>query len=180
MVRTAAAQDLSLPILRAVESVNFHQKQVLGKRIIERFGADLKGKHFALWGLAFKPNTDDMREAPSRVLLHDLIACGATVAVYDPVAMTEAKRVLAQDFKDDAPGLARISFADSPMDALKNAEALAIVTEWKAFRSPDFEQIKARLKEPIIFDGRNLFEPEMMAEAGFEYYGIGRAVLTRT
>jgi UDPglucose 6-dehydrogenase len=180
LVRTADAHDLQLPILRAVEAVNYEQKQVLGRRIIQRFGADLSGKHFAIWGLAFKPNTDDMREAPSRVLLHDLIRHGARVSVYDPVAMTEAQRVLAHDFADDAADLARVSYAESPMDALDGADALAIVTEWDAFHSPDFEQIRARLKEPIIFDGRNLFEPVMMSEAGFEYHGIGRSVLTRT
>jgi UDPglucose 6-dehydrogenase len=179
LVRTASDNEIDLPILRAVEAVNHNQKQLLGKKIAARFGADLTGKHFAVWGLAFKPNTDDMREAPSRVLLRELLARGATVAVYDPVAVDEARRVLAHDFAGDA-GLARIRFAESPMDALRDAHALVIVTEWTAFRSPDFEQMKAHLKEPIVFDGRNLFEPEMMAEAGFEYHGIGRSVLTRT
>jgi len=151
---------------------------VLGQKVVKRFGADLSGKHFAVWGLAFKPNTDDMREAPSRVLLRQLIDAGATVAVYDPVAMAEAKRVLALDL---TPGeLARVRFADSPMDTLAGAEALVIVTEWKAFRSPDFERIRAALKQAVIFDGRNLFEPQVMAEAAFEYHGIGRSILTRT
>lgn len=175
--RTARDYDQDLLILRAVEAVNNNQKHVLGKKIIARFGEDLRGKHFALWGLAFKPNTDDMREASSRVLLRELIGRGASVAVYDPVAMAEAKRVLALDFSDPAE-LARVRFADSPMDALRDAEALAIVTEWKTFRSPDFDQVKLQLKAPIIFDGRNLFEPELMADAGFEYHGIGRSVLT--
>ena len=131
---------------------------------------------FAVWGLAFKPNTDDMREAPSRVLLQELIERGATVAVYDPVAMEEAKRVLAMDLGEEK--LARIDFTNAPMDALTGAEALVIVTEWKAFRSPDFEQIKARLKHPVIIDGRNLFEPPLMTGLGIEYHGIGRSVLT--
>ena len=109
-----------------------------------------------------------------------MIERGATVAVYDPVAMAEAKRVLALDFAGSAAALARIRFAESPMDALQDADALAIVTEWKTFRSPDFEQIRGRLKAPVIFDGRNLFAPEAMAHAGFEYHGIGRSVLTRT
>ena len=175
--RTARQYDQDLLILRAVEAVNDRQKQVLGKKVVASFGEDLAGRHFAIWGLAFKPNTDDMREAPARVLLRELIDRGATVAVYDPVAMAEAKRVLALDL--DAAQLAKVRFAASPMDTLDAADALVIVTEWKAFRSPDFEQIKARLKNPIVFDGRNLFEPEQMAENGIEYHGIGRSVLTR-
>jgi UDPglucose 6-dehydrogenase len=175
--RTARQYDQDLLILRAVEAVNDKQKLVLGRKVVDSFGEDLGGKHFAVWGLAFKPNTDDMREAPARVLLRELLARGATVAVYDPVAMAEARRVLALDF--NPAELARIRFAASPMDTLDAAEALVIVTEWKAFRSPDFEQIKARLKNPIIFDGRNLFEPSLMAENGIEYHGIGRSVLTR-
>jgi len=176
--RTARDFGQDLLILRAVEAVNNKQKHVLGTKIVERFGEDLKGKHFALWGLAFKPNTDDMREASSRVLLGELVRRGASVAVYDPVAMDEARRVLELDFADAAEALQRIRFCDSPMDALQGAEALAIVTEWKTFRSPDFDLLKQRLKAPIIFDGRNLFEPSVMAEAGIEYHGIGRSVLT--
>jgi UDPglucose 6-dehydrogenase len=178
--RTARDYGQDLLILRAVEAVNNNQKHVLGKKIISRFGEDLAGKRFALWGLAFKPNTDDMREASARVLLRELIGRGASVAVYDPVAMKEAKRALALDFADSPEGLARIRFSETPMDALKDADALAIVTEWKAFRSPDFDQVKSLLKSPVIFDGRNLFEPQIMADAGFEYHGIGRSVLTRT
>jgi UDPglucose 6-dehydrogenase len=178
--RTARDYDQDLLILRAVEAVNNNQKHVLGKKIFTRFGKDLSGKHFAVWGLAFKPNTDDMREASSRVLLQQLIESGATVAVYDPVAMAEAKRVVALDFAHIPDAASRIHFRDSPMDALRDADALAIVTEWKTFRSPDFDQVKALLKAPIIFDGRNLFEPEVMADAGFEYHGIGRSVLTRS
>lgn len=177
--RTARAYGQELHILRAVEQVNDQQKHILGKKIVGRFGDMLEGKHFALWGLAFKPNTDDMREASSRALLNELIKRGATVAVYDPVAMQEAKRVLALDFSSDHAALARIRFCDSPMAALQDADALAIVTEWKAFRSPDFEQLKAKLKAPIIFDGRNLFEPQVMADAGIEYHGIGRSILTK-
>ncbi len=177
--RTARDYGQDLLILRAVEAVNNHQKNVLGKKIVTRFGENLAGKHFALWGLAFKPNTDDMREAAARVLLRELIGRGASVAVYDPVAMTEAKRVLALDFGHATDGLSRIRFSDSPMDALQDADALAIVTEWKAFRSPDFDRVKSLLKAPVIFDGRNLFEPQLMADIGFEYHGIGRSVLTR-
>jgi UDPglucose 6-dehydrogenase len=145
--------------------------------VVTRFGADLAGRHFAIWGLAFKPNTDDMRAAPSRVVLRELIERGATVAVYDPVAMEEARRVLALDLTPEQ--LAKVRFDAAPMDCVAGADALVIITEWKAFRSPDFDQIKARLTTPVIFDGRNLFEPRQMAELGFEYHGIGRSVLTR-
>jgi UDPglucose 6-dehydrogenase len=179
--RTARQYGQDLLILSAVEAVNERQKHVLGRKVVARFGEDLSGKRFAVWGLAFKPNTDDMREAPSRVLLEELIERGATVAVYDPVAMPEARRVLALDFGCDALGeekLARIEFKEAPMDALDGAEALVIVTEWKAFRSPDFEQIKARLRNPVVIDGRNLYEPALMTGLGVEYHGIGRSVLT--
>ncbi|TFW34479.1 UDP-glucose dehydrogenase family protein [Massilia horti] len=175
--RTARQYDQELLILRAVEAVNDRQKHILGRKVVARFGEDLTGKHFAVWGLAFKPNTDDMREAPSRVLLRELIERGATVAVHDPVAMHEAKRVLELDL--GTAKLARVRFTDAPMDALDDAEALLIVTEWKAFRSPDFEEIKERLKHPVILDGRNLYEPDLMTGVGIEYHGIGRSVLTR-
>ncbi|HJW54279.1 MAG TPA: UDP-glucose/GDP-mannose dehydrogenase family protein [Burkholderiaceae bacterium] len=178
--RTARDYGQDLLVLRAVEAVNNNQKNVLGKKIVSRFGEDLSGRHFALWGLAFKPNTDDMREAPSRVLLKDLLGRGASVAVYDPVAMAEARRVLALDFADAADAFSRVRFCENPMEALQDADALGIVTEWKTFRSPDFDQVRALLKLPVIFDGRNLFEPELMADIGFEYHGIGRSVLTRT
>jgi UDPglucose 6-dehydrogenase len=175
--RTARQYDRELLILQAVEAVNDRQKQVLGQKVVSRFGADLSGKHFAVWGLAFKPNTDDMREAPARVLLAELIERGATVAVHDPVAMDEARRVLALDL--GAEGLARVRFAANPMEALEGAEALVIVTEWKSFRSPDFELIKERLRNPVVIDGRNLFDPRLMTDIGIEYHGIGRSVLTR-
>lgn len=178
--RTAQEFSQELLILRAVEAVNHNQKHVLGQKIVSRFGENLAGRHFAVWGLAFKPNTDDMREASSRVLLGELIRRGATVAVYDPVAMPEARRVLAQDFAAIPDAMARIRFADDPMDALNAAHALVILTEWKAFRSPDFEQLKSRLQAPVIFDGRNLYEPSVMVQAGIEYHGIGRSVLTAT
>lgn len=173
---TARDHGQELLILRAVEEVNHRQKHVLGKKIVSRFGEDLTGRHFAIWGLAFKPNTDDMRAASSRILLRQLMERGATAAVYDPIAMAEARRVLAIDFADAPQALARIRFCDSPPDALRDADALAIATEWKVFRSPDFDQIKALLKAPIIFDGRNLFSPQIMADAGIEYHGIGRSM----
>ena len=177
--RTARAYGQDLLILRAVEQVNNFQKHVLGNKIAKRFGNDLSGKHFALWGLAFKPNTDDMREASSRVLIGELLGRGASVAVHDPVAMVEAKRVLALDFADTPEVLQRVRFCENQMEALHDADALAIVTEWKAYRSPDFDQVRAQLKAPIIFDGRNLYEPIVMRDLGFEYYGIGRSMLAR-
>ena len=177
--RTAREYDQQLLILRAVEAVNENQKQVLGKKVVARFGADLTGLQFALWGLAFKPNTDDMRAASSRVLLRELLSRGASVAVHDPVAMEEAARVLALDFADAPLQFARISFAKRPMEATQKADALIIVTEWKAYRSPDFDQLKLNLNAPIIFDGRNLFDPQDMTRQGIEYHGIGRSVLTQ-
>jgi UDPglucose 6-dehydrogenase len=135
--------------------------------VVARFGEDLSGRRFGLWGLAFKPNTDDMREAPSRVVVAELLARGATVCAYDPAAMHEARRVFGE-----LPGLA---YADGPMQAVQGADALVIVTEWKEFRSPDFEALKAALREPVIIDGRNLFAPELVRAAGLEYAPIGRA-----
>ncbi len=177
--RTAQEYGQELLILHAVEEVNLRQKQVLGAKVMARFGQDLSGKHFAIWGLAFKPNTDDMRAASSRVLLNEILRAGATVSVNDPVAMAEAERVFAIDFADSPALLNKISYVNNPIDALEQADALIIVTEWKAFRSPDFEQLKMRLKNPVIFDGRNLFDPNRMNELGIEYHGIGRSVLTR-
>jgi UDPglucose 6-dehydrogenase len=177
---TAAQYDHRMQILQAVAEVNERQRHVLGRKIIQRFGDDLGKRHFAVWGLAFKPNTDDMRHAPSRALLRQLLKHGASVAVYDPVAMNEARRALADDFAEMPSLLEQIRFCDSAAEALQDADALAIVTEWKAFRSPDLNQIKSLLKEPVIFDGRNLFEPWAMANAGIEYHGIGRTAINRT
>ena len=166
LIRTAQDAGRDLQVLQAVESANETQKGVLGQKITRRFGHDLGGKTFALWGLAFKPNTDDMREAPSLVLIADLLARGASIRAYDPVAVHEAQRVLGRN--------PRISFATTPMEALDGADALAIVTEWKEFRSPDFDAIKAKLKTPVIFDGRNLYDPAVPRKAGLEYFAIGR------
>ncbi|MBU6484577.1 MAG: UDP-glucose/GDP-mannose dehydrogenase family protein [Betaproteobacteria bacterium] len=163
---TAQRHGLPLRLLGAVEAVNEAQKQVLVDKIVAHFGADLSGRRFALWGLAFKPNTDDMREAPSRVIIDALIQRGATICAYDPVAMDEARRVLG-----DARG---VSFAASPLAACGGADALVVVTEWKEFRSPDFDALRRQLKQPVIFDGRNLYEPGVVRGAGFEYRAIGR------
>ncbi len=163
---TSAEYGLPLKVLEAVEQVNNAQKSVMLKKITKRFGNDLTGKHFALWGLAFKPGTDDMREASSRVLMEGLWARGATVTAFDPAAMKETQHIYGER--------ADLSYADNAKNALHDADALIIVTEWKAFKSPDFGIIKARLKQPVIFDGRNLFEPVDMKALGFEYFGIGR------
>ena len=167
LIKTAKdVAGFDLKLLKAVEEVNDLQKFVLPKKIKKQFGESLKGKHFALWGLAFKPNTDDMREASSRVLIDELIKVGATITAYDPVAMDEGKRI----FKDEK----NITFADTQDEALKNADALIIVTEWTEFRSPDFALIKASLKSPMIFDGRNLYDPKAVRALGFNYFPIGR------
>ena len=166
--RTGAEYGMPMKILHAVEEVNHAQKSVLLQKITSRFGDNLKGKHFALWGLAFKPGTDDMRDAPSRVVMEGLWAKGATVTAHDPVAMEETRHLYGER-KD-------LRYAETPLDALQDADALIIVTEWKAFKSPDFEAVKAALRAPIIFDGRNLFEPVTIAELGIEYHGIGREI----
>ncbi|MCG5260136.1 UDP-glucose/GDP-mannose dehydrogenase family protein [Cupriavidus gilardii] len=174
LMRTAASSGKPMRVLEAVEAVNEAQKRVLGDKVVRRFGEDLSGRTFAIWGLAFKPNTDDMREAPSRVLARDLVSRGASLRVHDPVAMHEARRALAQDLAEIEGGFERVTFCEAQMETLDGADALAIVTEWKVFRSPDFAQIRRRLKTPVVFDGRNLYEPAAMQEAGIEYHAIGR------
>ena len=166
LIKTAADDaNITLKVLTAVEEANDQQKHILSTKIKARFG-DLNGKHFALWGLAFKPNTDDMRDAPSRELIADLFAAGATVTAYDPVAMHETQRIFG--------GEPRLKYAENPMGALDKADALVIATEWKEFRSPDFEAIKQTLKNPVIFDGRNLYDPKLVRSLGIEYFAIGR------
>ncbi len=166
LISTAHNNGYDLKVLTAVEAANDAQKTVLTHKIKTHFGNELTGKHFAVWGLAFKPNTDDMREATSRILINDLLAAGATVTAYDPVAMEEAKRVF--------NGVAGLTFAQTPSYALDNADALVIVTEWKEFRSQDFTVIKHKLKANIIFDGRNLYDPAVVKAAGIDYQPIGR------
>jgi len=163
---SAGEYGMQLTIVDAVEKVNRTQKQRILDKIRTRFGEHLDGKRFAIWGLSFKPNTDDMRDAPSRVVISGLLARGATVCAYDPVAVEEAQRVMSRE--------KGISYAQSPVDALDGADALVIATEWKEFRSPDFAAIKTRLKQPVVIDGRNLYEPEMMRDLGIEYLSIGR------
>ncbi|QKT04813.1 UDP-glucose/GDP-mannose dehydrogenase family protein [Ectothiorhodospiraceae bacterium 2226] len=153
-------------IVDAVQAVNDRQKSVLGEKIRAHFGDDLKGRTFALWGLAFKPNTDDMREAPSRTLMETLWAAGARVQAHDPEAMEEARRIYGD--RDD------LVLCTKPEMALDGADALVVVTEWNVFRSPDFDAVKAALKEPVVFDGRNIYDPARLGRMGFTYYGIGR------
>jgi len=165
--RTAQQMGYKAELLSAVENVNDRQKQVLFNKVSQHYQGDLQGKTFALWGLAFKPKTDDMREAPSRVLLEALINAGAMVRAFDPEAMDEAKRIYG-----DKPGLVLVETAE---EALLGANALCVVTEWKNFWSPDFEFIKKTLKDAVIFDGRNLYQPSILKKQGFVYYGIGRS-----
>ncbi|ODU47783.1 MAG: UDP-glucose 6-dehydrogenase, partial [Thiobacillus sp. SCN 63-374] len=164
--RTGQENGILLRVLDAVEEANDAQKQILINKLTARLGSDLKGKRFAMWGLAFKPNTDDMREAPSRSMLEALWAMGASVSAYDPAAMEETRRIYGER--------ADLLLVDSPMDALKGADALLIVTEWKVFRSPNFDTMKTLLKTPQVFDGRNLYEPQAMREMGFDYLPVGR------
>jgi len=163
---TATQLGRPLRVIAAVEEVNDAQKMVLVEKIVGRFGEDLSGRRFALWGLAFKPNTDDMRDAPARAIVAALLARGATIVAYDPVAMDEARRVFGP--------LAGMSYATSPLSACDGADALVVVTEWKEFRGADFDVIKSHLKSALVFDGRNLYDPTQVKAAGFEYFAIGR------
>ncbi|MEZ6003675.1 MAG: UDP-glucose/GDP-mannose dehydrogenase family protein [Planctomycetota bacterium] len=165
IVHTADQFGYDFKILKAVEDVNELQKQLLVQFITDRFGKDLTGRRFALWGLAFKPNTDDMREAPAIVIARALVAAGAKVVAHDPEAMEEAQHVYLKDLIEYAPG---------PMAAVDGADALVLVTEWNEFRRPDFDMIKKALKQPVIFDGRNIWSRSKLEAMGFEYRGIGR------
>ncbi|SAL54367.1 UDP-glucose dehydrogenase [Caballeronia peredens] len=174
LAQTARENGHTLRVLEAVEAVNHDQKEVLVNKIVKRMGEDLRGRTFAVWGLAFKPNTDDMREASSRRIIEALLQRGAVVRAYDPVAREEAERVFALDLADRPDDMKRLHFMKTQQDALTGADALVIVTEWKEFKSPDFGHLKSELKTPAIFDGRNLYEPESMSELGIDYYAIGR------
>ena len=165
LIQTGHESEMPMTLLQSVDAVNDQQKQLLFKKISQHYG-DVSGKTFALWGLAFKPNTDDMREAPSRTLMEALWAAGAKVRAYDPVAHNTAREIYGdrEDFE----------IVESPDSACDGADALIIITEWREFRAQDLQTIKGKLREPVIFDGRNQFEPEGMQEAGFTYYSIGR------
>lgn len=166
LICTSMQNDYEPVLLRAVEQVNGRQKHVIGKKIKQRFGDDLSGTTFAVWGLAFKPNTDDMRQSAAITIINDLTEAGAKVAAYDPKAMNEAKTCYLKENPN-------VRYVESKYTALTGADALVLVTEWKEFRSPDMDEIKARLKSPIIFDGRNQYDPRAMRKRGFEYYQIG-------
>ena len=164
LIRTGDEYGYGMELLKAVERVNERQKTVLFDKIQKHYEGNVKGKHFGLWGLSFKPATDDMREAPSLVLIGQLLEAGATVKAFDPVAMEEAKRRLGD----------RIGYAANMYDALTDADAMIIVTEWQEFKVPKFTFIEKALKEKVIFDGRNIYNPEQMREFGYTYYGIGK------
>jgi len=164
LVRTAKQYNTPLRILQSVEDANDHQKTVIGKKVLSHFGGDLTGKIIAVWGLSFKPETDDMREAPSLVIIDSLLKAGAEVSAYDPVAMEEAQRLLGN----------RIRYAKDRHEALLDAHALVIVTEWSEFRMPNYRMMEKLMKEKVIFDGRNIYEPAEIVEYGFSYYSIGR------
>lgn len=164
LVRTAADMGMELKVLTAVEEVNQAQKLRLGEKLRDALGDDLVGMRIAVWGLAFKPQTDDMRDAPSLTLIEDLLDAGATVCAHDPAAMTEAKHKLGS----------RITYAETNYDALSGADALVVVTDWNEYRHPDFSRVKALLRRPVVIDGRNLYDPAKMTDLGFTYYSIGR------
>ena len=163
LIRTGYELGYNLKILQAVEDVNDRQKEILSDKIKAYF-KDGKGRTIAVWGLSFKPNTDDMREAPSLVIIDELLEAGFTVKVFDPVAMEEAKHILGE----------KVEWCDSSFDALKNADALALVTEWNEFRFPEWEKVHDLMNSPVIFDGRNIYERELLEAKGFTYFGIGR------
>jgi UDPglucose 6-dehydrogenase len=164
LIYSAAEHGLDFSLLRATEEVNGKQKRLLAERVKAHFGSDLRGRTFAIWGLAFKPRTDDMREAPSLVVIEELLAAGATVRVHDPEALENARRLLGD----------RVSYHPTNYDVLKGADALLIMTEWNQFRHPNFQRIRSELKQPVIFDGRNLYDPALMKALDFRYYSIGR------
>jgi UDPglucose 6-dehydrogenase len=163
LIKTAASNGYQMQILEAVEAVNEKQKSVLFEKLLNRFQGNIVGKTFALWGLSFKPNTDDMREAPSLVIIDKILKAGGKVKAYDPIAIPETKHILGEI----------IEYCKTEYDALGNADALLIVTEWADFRSPNFEKIKKALINPIVFDGRNIYDTKELNDLGFEHYGIG-------
>ena len=170
LIRTLAGNGLDAGILEAVDAFNARQKRLLADAVVDRYGEDLSGLTFAVWGLSFKPGTDDMREAPSLVIIEELLQRGARIQAHDPEAMDAARRWFAD----------RVLFCESNYDALQQADALVIITEWQPYRRPDFDRMRKLLKAAVVFDGRNLFQPERMAEAGFDYWSVGRPAVTRS
>ena len=164
MIHTAGEHNLDFALLRAAEAVNARQKRLIPARVKQHFGENLSGRTFAVWGLAFKPRTDDMREAPALVVVEELLQAGAKCRVHDPEALENARKI----FGD------RVTYHKTNYEALKDADALLILTEWNQFRHPNFQRIKAELKEPVIFDGRNLYDPDLMKALEIRYYSVGR------
>ncbi|MEM7080531.1 MAG: UDP-glucose/GDP-mannose dehydrogenase family protein [Pseudomonadota bacterium] len=171
LIHTASEAGYDAQIMKSVESVNAMQKRVLFEKLMMHYKNDVAGKTFSLWGLAFKPNTDDMREAPSVTIIEALLAAGAKVRAYDPEASDEARRIFADTLSEDDSGL---TICPTREDTLMDADALIVITEWNEFRSPDFVTLKTQLKDPVVFDGRNLYEPDFLKELGFHHYAIGR------
>jgi UDPglucose 6-dehydrogenase len=174
LVSTAKLHGHDMAVVSATEHVNERQKRILVDRVVQHAGEDLTGLKIALWGLAFKPNTDDMREAPSRVVIRELLMRGAQVSAYDPVASVEAMKALREDFSQDPELLTRFEIVPGDMQALQDADALLVLTEWKNFHNPDFEAMKAIMRTPFIVDGRNLYNPMALLALGMAYQGVGR------
>jgi UDPglucose 6-dehydrogenase len=162
-----------MKVVTAVENVNDHQKTLLVSRLTKYFGSNLYGLKFAIWGMAFKPNTDDMREAPSRMIIQELLKLGATVSAFDPLAGHEGFEAVKEDTKSEEV-FSRFSLADSAYSAAADADALLVITEWKTFHHPDFDALKECMRNALILDGRNLYDPQMLQDIGFAYQGIGR------
>jgi UDPglucose 6-dehydrogenase len=167
LIKTSQLNGYQPRLLEAVELVNDDQKLVLVKKVVKRFGEDLSGKIFAVWGLAFKPGTDDMRDAPAITVIKELVKRGAKIRAYDPKAVEQAQTCYLKDVEN-------IQYFDSKYDVLNDADALVLITEWKEFRSPDFDEMKMRLSKPIIFDGRNQYDYERIIDLGYEYYQVGK------
>jgi len=164
LIRTAAEVGIDAKILKAVDDVNERQKRFMAEKITSHYSGGVSGKRFAVWGLSFKPRTNDMREAPSITIINALLDGGASVRAFDPEAMEEARKIFGS----------RIEYAENSYDALNEADGLIVITEWNEFRRPNFERVRSLMKQPVVFDGRNLYEPEMMTRAGFTYHGVGR------
>ena len=173
LIQTALDCGSQMKVVTAVENVNDQQKTLLVSRLIQHFGKDFHGLKFAIWGLAFKPNTDDMREAPSLVIIQELLKRGAKVSAFDPLVAKEGYEAVTHDIHSTEE-LSRFKLAESAYEAVDNADALLVVTEWKNFHHPDFEMLKERMNQPFILDGRNLYDPKMLEQLGFAYQGIGR------
>jgi len=164
LIKTAQEHEYEFKILRAVDEVNERQKRVIVKKMMKHFNNQMNQKVITVWGLSFKPQTDDIREAPALVIINNLLEMGAKIRAHDPIAMPKVKPLFD----------GRVEFFDNNYDALKGADALAVITEWNEFRRPDFDRMKSLMKRPVIFDGRNLYDPKLMKDRGFVYYGIGR------